>query len=115
MYVGLSEEVSYLPDFLTMVCKDGPFMLLLHFVLSHCLGFVRAFVCICFSSLVMICFGNLLLLAMSCILIRSVVLFSRVSGRAVILYIPLTLEKRKTERMRIHDTILDIQHMHILK
>jgi hypothetical protein len=25
MYVGLSEEVSYLPDFGTMVCKDGPF------------------------------------------------------------------------------------------
>ena len=25
MYVGLSKEVSYLPDFGTTMCKDGPF------------------------------------------------------------------------------------------
>ena len=87
MYVGLSEEFSYLPDFGTMVHKDGPFYVVIAFVLSHCLGFVCAFICICFSSLVMICFGNLLLLFMSCILIRSVFLFSRVSVRAVILLI----------------------------
>ena len=31
MYVGLSEEVSYLPDFGTMVCKDGPFYVVIAF------------------------------------------------------------------------------------
>ena len=31
MYVGLSEEVSYLPDFGSMICKDGPFYVVIAF------------------------------------------------------------------------------------
>ena len=68
MYVGLSEVVSYLPDFGTMVCKDGPFYVVIAFCLITLFGIrLCFFFCICFSSLVMICLGNLLLLAMSCI------------------------------------------------
>jgi len=86
-YVGLSEEVSYLPNLGTMVCKVGPFFVVIPFCIITFCGIICAFVCICFSSLVMVCFGNLLLLGMSCILIHSVFLFSKDNGRAVILLI----------------------------
>jgi len=38
MYVGLSEEVSYLSDFGTMVCKDGPFYVVIAFCLITLFG-----------------------------------------------------------------------------
>jgi hypothetical protein len=83
----LSEEVSYLPDVVTMVCKDGPFYVVICILSYDTVWDSSVLLFVCFSSLVMICFGYLLLLAMSCILIRSVFLFSKVSGRAVILLI----------------------------
>ena len=43
MYVGLSEEVSYLPDFGTMICKDGPFCVVIAFCLITLFG-----ICLCF-------------------------------------------------------------------
>jgi len=38
MYVGLSEEVSFLPDFGTMVCKYGPFYVVIAFSLITLFG-----------------------------------------------------------------------------
>ena len=90
MHVGLSEEVSYLPDFGTMVCKDGPIYVVIAFCLITLFGIRLCFCLYLFPSLV-ICFGNLLLLGVSCILIRSVFLFPRDSGRAVILLTTTTI------------------------
>ena len=49
MYVGLSEEVSYLPDFGTMVCKDGPFYVVIAFCLITLFG-IR----LCFCSIIIL-------------------------------------------------------------
>ena len=43
MYVGLSEEVSYLPGFGTTICKDGPFYVVIAFCLFTLFGFQLCF------------------------------------------------------------------------